>query len=113
MVAGLLAAFASRRRSSERMRVAQELAVLLAPTLRASIARGSLPVDRAEARGYVTALSTPIVRKQVNRYFELSASDDIAARNMLHHEIGERLVRLVLDEALRSQRAKVQTRIAA
>jgi hypothetical protein len=113
MVAGLLAAFASRRRSSERLRVAQELAVLLAPTLRASIARGSLPVDRAEARGYVKALSTPIVRKQVSRYFELSASDNTAARATLHQEISERLVRLVLDEALRSRRTKVQTRKAA
>ena len=113
MVAGLLALLGSRRQTAERMRVAQDLAMLLAPTLRAVIDRGTLPADRAEARGYVTAMSTPIVRKQVHRYFELSRGTDLEARESLRIEIGQRLVRLVLDEALRSRRMKVETRKAA
>jgi hypothetical protein len=99
-------------RTLEVMRLAQQVAVAVGPTVRESALTGSLPLGRAEARGYLRAKSTPAIRPRVEeaaRQAELSH----AAKEMLFEEAADRTVRLVLDDLIRIRVRQVHTRRAA
>jgi hypothetical protein len=113
MAKGLLSLLGFCKADMAMMRAAQELAVALVPSVRIEIERGSLPDARAEARGYVHAKCTPLARRQVAQYFELTGTTSNHSRDDLRVEVTHRVVRMLVDEMLRGRKVAHEPRKAA
>lgn len=97
------------------MHGAQQLAIAAFPLVSARVEAGRLPRRRAEARGYIRAKATPIVRKLVAAHCrQTSVRQSMSGEQMLS-EATERVVRLLVGEANRGQhgRAVAEMRRAA
>lgn len=82
---------------------AAELAVAItAPVRDAALARAK-DMERAEARGYIRAKATPIIARQLQVYRSQLTDLDPASLPALAADVAERVVRLVLDDVVRSK----------
>jgi hypothetical protein len=82
---------------------AAELAVAITAQVRDAALDRARDMDRAEARGYIRAKATPIIARQLLVYRPQLADLDDSVLVALAAEVSERVVRLVLDDAVRSK----------
>ncbi len=82
---------------------AAELAVAITAQVRDAALDRARDMERAEARGYIRAKATPIIARQLLVYRPQLADLDESVLVALAAEVADRVVRLVLDDAVRSK----------
>jgi hypothetical protein len=80
-----------------------ELAVAITAQVRDAVSPKAKEMDRAEARGYIRGKATPIIAHQLSVYRPQLCELDDDALQALAADVADRVVRLVLDDVVRSK----------
>lgn len=106
---GLLAGLWSAQAIAE---VSRQIAQLSYATVRESVEGRTNGMSRAEARGYIRAKSTPVIRTEVETALARHSSLKESARQALVTQATERVVRAVHSDVLRQPTRQVVRRAA-
>lgn len=82
---------------------AAELAVAIVAQVRDAALGRARDMERAEARGYIRAKSTPIIARQLAIYRPQLADLDAGTLAALAADVSDRVIRMVLDDVVRSK----------
>jgi hypothetical protein len=100
--------------SQRQVPVSREMAIAASRQVWQNVAHLHIPYERAEARGYIRAKTTPIVEAHLNAFYAANPKFDTSVRAELGANVTERVVRLVADEFTRVRAlAATQQRRAA